>query len=90
MLSLFQTNFIKSTLMETEQALLCVLASQRISVTHFVHVAHWFMVVSAMRLFVFKREFFKNCCQTKTNKHFLSPLFSRSDTMSARAWILFI
>lgn len=68
------------------------LASRRISVTHFVHVAHWFMAVSSMRLSVFinlkkKKNFFKNSCQTKTNKHFLSPLFSRSDTMSARAWI---
>lgn len=93
MLSLFQTiNFIKCTVMEAEQALLCVLASRRISVTRFVHVAHWFMAVSSMRLSVFinlKKEsiFFKNSCQTKTNKHFLSPLFSRSDTMSARAWI---
>lgn len=54
MLSLFQTiNFIKCTLMEAEQALLCVLASRRISVTHFVHVAHWFMAVSSVRLSVF-------------------------------------
>lgn len=50
---------------------------------------------SSMRFSVFinekkNRYFFKNCCQTKTNKHFLSPLFSRSDTMSARGWILII
>lgn len=90
MLSLFQTiNFIKCTVMEAEQALLCVLASQRISVTHFVHVAHWFMAVSSMRVSVFINLykkidiFLKNCCQTKTNKNFLSPL-------SAKAWILII
>lgn len=43
----------KVYLMEAEQALLCVLASRRISLTHFVHVAHWFMAVSAVRLSVF-------------------------------------
>lgn len=80
MLSLFQTiNFIKCTVMEAEQALLCVLASQRISVTHFVHVAHWFMAVSSMRVSVFinlykKIDIFKKKTvvkqkQTKTFYH---------------------